>query len=194
MPGYKSLHGNAFGLSLPDLSPVVGAKRMQRMGKMLYLNTAASTAVTATATETLFDTFATIKAGEFAVGSLLKIRFQGIATATNSTDTLTIKLYFGGLTGTALLALTATDVADNDVFMGEYEIAVRTIGASGTMVGMGSMGAAPAAEGTITYKNDILASTAIDTTAAKVIGVGAKWSTTSASNSCRLDMLRVEHW
>jgi hypothetical protein len=38
----------------------------------------------------------------------------------------------------------------------------------------------------------ITASTAIDTTATQVIGVGATWSAASASDSCRLDYLTVE--
>lgn len=152
---------------------------------------AASTDVSNTTTETLFDTFITIPANALAVGSLIRIRWQGIATATNSTDTLAIKAYIGGLTGTLLWTHAATDVADNNVFQGEYELIVRTIGSSGTMVGCGWGKSVPAAEGTATFKDDILASTAIDTTAAQVIGVSATWSVASASNSCRLDFLRV---
>lgn len=152
---------------------------------------AASTAVSNTVTETLFDNFLTIPAGSLGVGSLIRIRYQGIATATNSTDTLAVKLYIGGLTGTALISHAATDVANNDVFMGEYELIVRTIGTSGTMVGSGLYKSIPAAEGTMTVKDDILASTAIDTTVSQVIGVSATWSVANAGNSCRLDFLRV---
>jgi len=194
MAFYKSLFGTALGFSQPDGSLVTGAKRMERMGKLLYLNKVASTAISASSTETLFDTFATIKGGILAPGSLLKIRYQGIATATNSTDTLAIKLYFGGLAGVALTAMAATDVADSNVFQGEYELAIRTIGASGTMVGLGLFKSIPAAEGTATIKDDILASTAVDTTISNVIGVSATWSTTNAGNSVRLDFMRVEHW
>jgi hypothetical protein len=43
----------------------------------------------------------------------------------------------------------------------------------------------------MTIKDDILASTAIDTTANQVIGVSATWSNASSSNSCRLDFMRV---
>jgi hypothetical protein len=78
------------------------------------------------------------------------------------------------------------------VFSGEYEVVIRTAGASGTMVGCGTYKSVPAAEGTATYKDDILASTAVDTTAAQVVGVAATWNSTNAGNSCRLDVLRVE--
>lgn len=164
----------------------------RQAGGVLYTNVAASTAHSNTTTEALFSTQATIPANTLKAGSLIKIRFQGIATATDSTDTLTIKLYFGGLAGTALISLAATDVADNNVFTGEYELIVRTIGASGTMIGVGTYKSIPAAEGTMTVKDDILASTTVDTTVANVIGVGADWSVAAAANSCRLDFLRVE--
>ena len=76
--------------------------------------------------------------------------------------------------------------------MGEYELIVRTVGASGTVVGFGTGKSVPAAEGTATYKDDILASTTIDTTAVQQVAVSATWSVASSSNSVRLDFLTVE--
>lgn len=186
-----SIFGNRLGLA-PSNRLVVGDRLPSVVPAVAFTNTAASTAVTNTTTETLFDQFCTIPAKHLQPGQLIKIRYQGIATATNSTDTLTIKLYIGGLTGTALISHAATDVANNDVFQGEYELIIRTIGASGTMVGVGTYKSVPAAEGTMTIKDDILASTTIDTTTSKVIGVSAQWSVANAGNSCRLDFLRVE--
>jgi hypothetical protein len=159
---------------------------------VVFTNEAASTAVTNTTTETLFSTQYSIPPRSLAPGQRIKIRYQGIATATNGTDTLAVKLYIGGLAGTLLISHAATDVANNDVFAGEYELIVRTIGATGTIVGVGTYKSVPAAEGTATYKDDILASTTIDTTTAKVIGVSATWSVANAGNSVRLDILSVE--
>jgi len=167
-----------------------------RAGKT-YVNTAASSAVTATTTETLFDANYTIPANTLKAGNKIRIRFQGIATATNSTDTLAVKLYLGctnaapPVGGITLLSLAATDVANNDVFQGEYELIVRTEGASGTVVGCGTYKSVPAAEGTMTIKDDILASTTLDTTAAQLVAVSATWSTNNAGNSCRLDVMVV---
>jgi len=161
-------------------------------GKLLYVNTAASSAHTATTTEALFDTQYSLPANSVRAGSVIKIRFQGIATATNGTDTLTVKLYIGGLSGTALLTGTATDVANNNIFAGEFTLVIRTIGSSGTMVGYGTHTEVPAASGTAVHDiTEILASTTIDTTTAQVIGVGVDWSSTNAGNSCRLDLLEV---
>jgi hypothetical protein len=85
--------------------------------------------------------------------------------------------------------MAATDVADNNVFEGEYEVIMRTVGASGTMVGTGTFKSVPAAEGTATYKDDILASTAIDTTVARSSaspqrGRSPARATACASTSC----------
>lgn len=162
-------------------------------GGVVYRNVAASTAHSNTTTEALFDKQYSIPANTLVAGSVVKIKFQGIATATNSTDTLTIKLYIGGLAGTALLTGTATDVANNDIFAGEFTLIIRTAGATGTMVGYGTHTEVPAASGTAVHDiTEILASTTIDTTAAQVVGVGADWSVANSGNSCRLDMLIVE--
>lgn len=189
-----SIHGRLLGLSSKGRL-VVGREDAGNRGVaklVVYTNEAASSAISNTTTETLFSTQYSVPKNSLSAGQLIRIRYQGIATATNSTDTLAIKLYIGGTAGTLLLSHTATDVADNNVFQGEYELIVRTVGASGTIVGVGTAKSVPAAEGTATYKDDILASTAIDTTAAQVIGVSATWSVASASNSVRLDFLRIE--
>lgn len=162
------------------------------LGGLVYANTAASAAHTNSTDEALFDKQYSIPANTLIAGSVIKVRFQGIATATNSTDTLTVKLYIGGLAGTAILTGTATDVANNDIFCGEATIVVRTAGAAGTLVAFGSSAIVPAASGTAVPVYQITASTAVDTTAAQVIGVGADWSAASASDSCRLDILTVE--
>ena len=162
-------------------------------GVMAYVNTAASTAHANSTDEALFSTQFSIPANTLVAGSVVKIHFQGIATSTNGTDTLTIKLYIGGLAGTALLTGTATDVANNNIFAGWFHLVVRTAGASGTMVGFGAHTDVPAASGTAVMDiTETLASTTIDTTAAQVVGVGADWSAASASNSARLDVLTVQ--
>lgn len=185
-----SIHGRRLGLTNTGALAVTPDATVNLIPRLLGNITAAGTALTASSTETALGAI-TIPANRLDVGSLIQVRFQGIATATNSTDTLTVKLYIGGIGGTALISMAATDVANDNVFTGEYEIAIRTIGSSGTMVGAGTFKSIPAAEGTMTIKDDILASTAIDTTASKDITVSGTWSSTNAGNSCRLDFFRV---
>ena len=158
----------------------------------LQNNVAASTPITASSTEVAFSNgVVTIPKNTLKVGSTIRIRGQGIATATNSTDTLTVKGYLGTIAGTALFTTGALDVADNDIFTFDLTLVVRTIGASGTFVtsGMVSIGAS----GTATMKEVFLGSTAIDTTVDNTLSFSGKWSTTSGSNSARLDVLNVEH-
>jgi hypothetical protein len=162
------------------------------LGGVVYRNVAASTAHASSTTETLLDASYSIPANTLKAGTVVKIRFQGIATATVAAETLTVKLYIGGLTGTALLTGTATDVANDAIFAGEFTLIVRTAGASGTFVGYGTHTEVPAASGTAVHDvTEIKASTTIDTTAAQVVGVGVDWSGASA-NSCRLDLMIVE--
>lgn len=158
-----------------------------------YCSTAASTAITNTTTETAFDKNFTFPANSLKAGDVIRVRYQGIATATNSTDTLTIKLYVGGTAGTAILVGTATDVANNNIFGGEAQIVIRTTGASGTFVAVGTHIDVPAASGTATQAvAEITASTTIDTTATLQICAAATWSVASTSDSCRLDIFSVE--
>jgi hypothetical protein len=162
------------------------------LGGVVYNAVAASAAHTATTDEALFDKQYSIPANTLKAGSVVKVRFQGIATGSNSTDTLTIKLYIGGLSGTAVLTGTATDATNNDVFTGEAMICIRTAGASGTLVAVASGNIVPAATRVAVPVYQITASTAIDTTAAQVVGVGIDWSTNNAGNTARLDIMVVE--
>lgn len=184
-----SLHGNRLGLN--EKGRLVSSTRDAVYSAVRSANVAASTAVSNVTAETAFDKKFTVKKNSLQPGSVLKIKFQGIATSANSTDTLAIKLYIGGIAGTALLSLAARDVANNDIFWGEFDLVVRTIGASGTFVGMGKTFASPNAQGTALIGSSI-ASTTIDTTADQDIVVSATWSAQSASDSCRLDILIVE--
>lgn len=161
------------------------------LGGVVYSSVAASTAHTATTTEALFDKQYSIPANTLKAGTVVKVRFQGIATSTTA-ETITVTLYIGGLTGTAILTGTATDPANNDIFTGEAMIQIRTAGANGTLVAVASGNIVPAATRVAVPVYQITASTAVDTTAAQVIGVGCDWSGNSASNSSRLDIMVVE--
>jgi len=83
-------------------------------GGVVYRTVAAGTAHAASTTETLVGSYS-IPADTLKAGTVIKVRFQGIATATASTDTLTVKLYIGGLTGTAILTGTATNATNDDI-------------------------------------------------------------------------------
>jgi len=189
-----SIHGKRFGLDRPgnaivDRGDAVGPTILSSTA---YTNVAASTALTASSTETLFSTSYSIPANTLVPGQLIKISYWGIVTASNASDTFASVLRIGGVAGTALYTHTATDATNNDIFLGEYTLVVRTTGASGTIVGWGWGKNVPAVEATTAVRTDVLASTAIDTTVAQVIGVTGQFSSTNAGNSARLDMLAVQ--
>jgi predicted RecA/RadA family phage recombinase len=152
-----------------------------------YAAVVASSAVTNTTAETAFDKSHTIPANTLQAGDVLKIRGQVIAPATNSTDTLTLKLKIGA---TVIVATAAVDVANNDIGYFDATVVVRTNGAGGTIVAAGEQ--ALGTPGTVTGKPFNLASTAIDTTVDQLISVTATWSVANAGDSCRLDLLTVE--
>lgn len=153
----------------------------------LYANTAASAAVSNTTAETAFDKSYTIPANTLAAGDVITIKGWARATATNSTDTLNIKLKIGS---TIIVASGALDVANDDMVYFEATLVVRTIGASGTFVATGTVTIGTA--GTATVKSFYVASTTIDTTATQAITVTATWSVANSGNSVRLDILNVE--
>ncbi|MDX1968036.1 MAG: DUF2190 family protein [Planctomycetaceae bacterium] len=154
---------------------------------LLFSSVAASTAITNTTTQTAFDQAVTIPANVLKVGDIIRVRCQGIATATNSTDTLNATVRLGT---TDIVATGAIDVANNDIFVIEVDIVIRTIGATGTLVAAGftAIGAA----GTATARPQFKASTAVDTTAALSVNTTATWSVANAGNSCRLDVMNVQ--
>ena len=162
---------------IPDLARKGGGAR--------YSSIAASTALSNSITETTLDTIS-LQTDEISAGDVIEVFAQGIATATNSTDTLQIKVKIGG---TVVLQTAAVDVADADVWVLHGFVTIRTSGPSGTFVSGGFVQIG--VEGTATARMDIVASSAIDTTSALACIVTGTWSVASASNSCRNDQFVV---
>jgi len=171
----------------------VSSGTAKRIGGLSYCMVAAGTAHTNSTDEAVLGAFS-IPANTIKQGTIVKVRYQGIATATNSTDTLTVVLRCGPttLTGQALITHAATDVEDNDIFEGEFTLVGRAApGATAACVGVGSFSGLGAA-GTPTRRAAYLGSTNFATNGALLMEVTADWSVASASNSCRLDILTVE--
>ncbi len=131
----------------------------------------------------------TIKAGMLRLGSRIRIRAQAIITASNSSDTILLDI---GVGSTVILAATAIDAVNSMIGFFDLDIIIRTIGQSGTMVAAGHYVKTLAAVDTAVTKPAILASTAVDTTGDLVVGLYGTWSTTSASNSCRADVVDID--
>jgi len=183
------------GRSLSHPLPLsVGAGKKMYVGGQAASKTAASSALTDTTTETALDSYA-IPADSLKAGSTIRVRSMGIATATNSTDTLKIYLSLGP-TSTALasreevLATAAVDVANNDVFYIDALIQVRTLGTGGTAVAMIEYQDPDAV--TTATKRSLKASFTLNTTVEQTLAVSAEWSVADAGNSCRSDIFAVD--
>lgn len=129
----------------------------------------------------------TIPAGYLEEGMILRMVAFGTFSNTG-TPTLLLGFYYGAVAGIALAAtsaITTTTGATNWPWRLEYTGRVRTKGASGTIMGQGSLDIATSLTA-VTHRpipETALATVAIDTTTQKVVSVGAQWGTNSASNT-----------
>lgn len=195
----KSIRGSLLGFDASRLLVNPVGRGTSPVQSALYNATAASTALTTFTAQRAFDNYATIPANSLQVGSLIRIKYQMIQTAVNGTDTIQAILTIGGALGasnavtggTALLTQTATAGGVSFVSDGEFELAIRTIGSSGTMVGTGVFKKVPAIVTTYAPVPAILASTTIDTTVDQLVTLGIVYGASSASNSARCDFMRV---
>lgn len=179
---------SAVALNLDAVTTVtdgVTSGTLRTVGGRAYNPVAASSNVTNTVSETDFSTSYTAPANSFKVGSLVHIRGYGIVPTTNSTDTLTIKVYFGTV---AVLTTAAVDVANDDIFTFDIMLTVRTTGASGTFVGC-CFYQDPDAAGTAPRWSTVADN--VDTTGTVAIKASATWSVADPGNVCNLQMLAV---
>lgn len=129
----------------------------------------------------------TIPAGLLEPGMVLRVTAFGTFSNTG-TPTLLLGAYYGGVAGIALAAtsaITTTTGATNWVWRLEYQGRIRTNGASGTIMGQGwiDLGTSLTAVSHRPIPETALATVAIDTTAVKILTLGAQWGTNSASNT-----------
>jgi hypothetical protein len=170
----------------------VAAGTAKVIGGRSYALAAAGDALTNSAAETVLGSF-TIPANTIKASTMIKVKWQGIATATNANDTLQIKLRFGATTlaGTAILTTAAVDVANDNIFLGDACIVGRAApGAAAACVAMATY-SDPGAVGSA-LKAAYAASANYATNGALLVEVTGKWSAADPGNSCRLDVLTVE--
>lgn len=160
------------------------------VGGQAHAQVAAGTALTNSTVETALSSY-TIPANTLVVGSTIRCWAQGIATATNSSDTLTIYLRFGTSTTTAsneaVFTSTSPDAVNNDVFALHAVIQVRTATTAVAMISYQDPDAVATAP-----KWLLKAEFAINVTAANYLQCSADWSVANAGNSCRSDMFIVD--
>ncbi len=156
---------------------------------LLTVATAPSIPISNTTTETAFSNASfTIPANLLQPGKVIRVRAQGILTATNSTDTLTVRAKLGS---TTLLTLAGADAVDNDTFDLECEIFARAApGGTAAVVAAGTYSIG--APGTATRRHGSLGTTNFATNGDLVLSITSQWSAASTSDSVRCDIFSVE--
>lgn len=169
----------------------VASGTARRVGGVASRSVAASAAQLGTVeTETNFSESYSIPANTLKVGTVVRVRAQGIHTATTGAETHDILVKLGA---TTIMSKTGIDPANSDGFWIDAVIQIRTAGAGGTMVACGAMGFGASGAAAAQSENYLLASTAVDTTAALVIAIAIDRQAAAAdTDSARLDILVVE--
>jgi hypothetical protein len=138
----------------------------------------------------------TLPANFLQAGSALRFTAYGVFSTT-ATPTLLLGVYYGGVAGVALAttgAIATGSGVTNVPWRIELLSTVRTVGTAGTAISQGlySMGTSVSAWNHLPIPNIALATVAVDTTAAKVLSIGAQWGTSSASNTITLHGFAIE--
>jgi hypothetical protein len=168
----------------------IGVKRLRALYNALDT-------VTNTTTETAHTGVVTLPAESVRKGLRIEGKAQVIAPTTNSTDTLTTKVYLGPasapLTGILISDQTAIDVANNDVITHEFWCVVDATG---------TVSVATFSGGGVSYANGVTAvsktrgfvratDAQVSTFEDLVIAVSSTWSQVSTNDIARLATLDV---
>jgi hypothetical protein len=149
-----------------------------------------------TTTEGSFAQYA-FAANELQIGAVYMLTGTVIVNDSNSTDTLTCRLRFGSnasapASNTAIVATSATDVADGDIMSFTAYMQVRSTGSAGACVFWGFVSEidAEAAATTPAFAFHQVVSS-LDTTAALYFDASGTWSVAHADNEAAADAFVV---
>ncbi len=127
-----------------------------------------------------------IPANKLEVGDIVRIKVFGTVVDSNSSDTLTPILKFGG---SAIATGAALDVADDDIVYAWADVHVTATGSSGTMTAISEI-RTDALGATVVIGQTALSS--MDTTGTLQIVLNVDWSAAHADNEFRIDAASVE--
>ena len=127
-----------------------------------------------------------IPANKLEVGDIVRIKVFATVVDSNSTDTLTPILKFGG---TAIATGAALDVADDDIVYAWADVHVTAVGSSGTMTAISEMRTDALGATTVIAATNL---TSKDTTGGLAVALNVDWSVAHADNEVRIDTMSVE--
>lgn len=147
--------------------------------------TTTSTALSANA-ETAFDQSVTIPANLLSVGSVVTITVGCRVPVGATADTLTLRLRWGGLTGTVLCATSAVNVAANDIWAATIVVTIRSA-TTATFTGWLSTPAAVGTAAPLTVKSAGAVAISTIASATDIVGT-ADWSADTTDTVVLEDM------
>jgi hypothetical protein len=127
-----------------------------------------------------------IPANKLEVGDIVRIKVFCTVVDSNSTNTLTPILKFGG---TAIATGAALDVDDDDIIYAWADVHVTATGSSGTMTAISEM-RTDALGATVVIGQTAL--TSKDTTGTLAVALNVDWSAAHADNEVRIDAVSIE--
>src|SRR4051812_29310787 len=101
-----SIHGRQLMFQDGNRLSSLWGETLSPHGMLFYNSVAASTALSNFTAHRAFDTYATIPANALRPGNLIRIKYQGIQTAVNGSDTMQPILTIGGTLAASTLAVT----------------------------------------------------------------------------------------
>jgi hypothetical protein len=133
---------------------------------------------------------------QLAGATVFRLTARGVFSNT-ATPTLLLGFYYGAVAGTALAttgAVTTASGVTNLQWKLQADVVIRTLGSSGTAWTQGDfeLGTSATARSTLPLPAAAPAAVTVDTTAAKVISVGAQWGTNSGSNTITCHQFLIE--
>ena len=156
-----------------------------RVLKHILANTADSSAIHTTASETNFSLTQTVSTTQYYPGRIFKVSASGVYSTTG-TPTLLFKVKIGSTTIVTFTARTGINNASNQSWRVEATIVCRTTGSSGTVMGYGTVyiNTATGVDTVETVVNN--AATTVNTTTAQALQVSLTWSASSSSNTATM--------
>ena len=127
-----------------------------------------------------------IPANKLEIGDIVRIKVFGTVVDSNSSDTLTPILKFGG---TAIATGAALAVADDDIVFAEADVHVTATGSSGTCTAIAEI--RTDALGAVHVIGQT-ALTSMDTTGGLAVALNVDWSAAHADNEVRIDAVSIE--
>ena len=128
----------------------------------------------------------TIEPNLLAVGDIVRVKVFCTVVDSNSTDTLTPILNFGG---TAIATGAALNVADDDIVYAWADVHVTAIGGSGTMTAISEIRTDANGGTSVTAATNL---TSKDTTAGLDVALNVDWSVAHADNEVRIAAFSIE--